>query len=382
MAKIRMDQHMTHLAFRLLAATALSLSLGACVMDPALTGGTGAATSATAVKTADLPKDAKLIEGVYSAKADPQFNVPAIPVEKVPQEFQRQTVAYETDQPAGTIIINPAARHLYLVTGKNTAVRYGIAVGRAGFQWSGEAMITGRKTWPTWTPPKEMIERKPELAKWEKGQPGGLENPLGARALYLTTNGIDYGYRIHGTPEWNSIGKNASSGCIRMINQDVMDLFDRVPDGTKVVVLNADGSMPHGLTLPPPPKKKVVETPKVESPAPTPTVAAAPAAATTVAPAAPLAPAAPAATAAASAPVVAPAATASAPLVTSAPAAEPVAPQGVAPVVAPAATAPVTPTATTTVAPAVTSPTAPAPATTAPATTCTVPLVNGVCPSN
>jgi hypothetical protein len=97
MAKIRMDQHMTHLAFRLLAATALSLSLGACVMDPALTGGTGAATSATAVKTADLPKDAKLIEGVYSAKADPQFTVPAVPVEKVPQEFQRQTVAYETD---------------------------------------------------------------------------------------------------------------------------------------------------------------------------------------------------------------------------------------------------------------------------------------------
>lgn len=384
MAKIRMDQHMTHLAFRLLAATALSLSLGACVMDPALTGGTGAATSATAVKTADLPKDAKLIEGVYSAKADPQFTVPAVPVEKVPQEFQRQTVAYETDQPAGTIIINPAARHLYLVTGKNKAVRYGIAVGRAGFQWSGEAMITGRKTWPTWTPPKEMIERKPELAKWEKGQPGGLENPLGARALYLTTNGVDYGYRIHGTPEWNSIGKNASSGCIRMINQDVMDLFDRVPDGTKVVVLNADGSMPHGLTLPPPqPKKKAVETPKVETPAATPVVAAAPAVAPAAA--APLATVAPAATGAAplataaTPTVAAPAATATATTTTAtttttaAPVVPLVVPQAVAPVVAPAAT--------TTVAPAVT-PTAPAPAATAPAATCTVPLVNGVCPSN
>ncbi len=389
MAKIRMDQRMTHFAFRLLAATALSFSLGACVMDPALTGGT--ATNAPTVKTADLPKGAKLIEGVYSAKADPQFTVPAIPVEKVPQEFQRQTVAYETDQPPGTIIINPAARHLYLVTGKNKAVRYGIAVGKAGFQWSGEALITGRKTWPIWTPPKEMIERKPELAKWEKGQPGGLENPLGARALYLTTNGIDYGYRIHGTPEWNSIGKNASSGCIRMINQDVMDLFDRVPDGTKVVVLNADGSMPHGLTLPPPqPKKKAVETPKVETPAPTPAVAAAPAAATTAAPVAALAPAAPATTAVPSAPVVAPAATVTAPLVTSAPApttattataAAPVAPQGVAPVVAPAITAPVAPAATTTAAPAVVPP-APAPAATAPAVTCTVPLVNGVCPSN
>lgn len=380
MAKIRMDQHMTHLAFRLLAASALSLSLGACVMDPALTGGTATATGAAAVKTADLPKDAKLLEGVYSAKADPQFTVPAVPVEKVPQEFQRQTVAYETDQPAGTIIINPAARHLYLVTGKNTAVRYGIAVGRAGFQWSGEALITGRKTWPTWTPPKEMIERKPELAKWEKGQPGGLENPLGARALYLTTNGVDYGYRIHGTPEWNSIGKNASSGCIRMINQDVMDLFDRVPDGTKVVVLNADGSMPHGLTLPPPPKKKAVEKPKVETAAPA--VAAAPASTPTVAPAATLAPAAPSVT------VVAPAATGAAPLAPPAPAATvtttvtapvvpQVAPQVVAPVIAPV----IAPAATAPVAPVVT-PTVPAPAATAPATTCAVPLVNGVCPSN
>lgn len=384
MAKIRMDQRMPHFALRLLAATALSFSLGACVMDPALTGGT--ATNAPTVKTADLPKGAKLIEGVYSAKADPQFTVPAIPVEKVPQEFQRQTVAYETDQPPGTIIINPAARHLYLVTGKNKAVRYGIAVGKAGFQWSGEALITGRKTWPIWTPPKEMIERKPELAKWEKGQPGGLENPLGARALYLTTNGIDYGYRIHGTPEWNSIGKNASSGCIRMINQDVMDLFDRVPDGTKVVVLNADGSMPHGLTLPPPPPKKAVETPKVETPtpagaatpapatalAPTPITATKPAA-TTVAPlasaVAPTATATPAATA--------PTASATAPT-TAAPSVSPVV---VAPVVAAPVMAPATPSAAATVAPAVT-PTTPAPSATAPAAVCAVALVNGVCPSN
>ena len=245
------------LAFRLIAATCLSLTLSACVVDPALTG----ASTASAVKTADLPKSPQLIEGVYSAKADNQFNVPAVPVEKVPQQFQRQTVEYPTDQPVGTIIINPASKHLYLVTGKNKAIRYGISVGKAGFQWSGEALITGRKHWPTWTPPKEMIERKPELAKWEKGQPGGPENPLGARALYLTTNGIDYGYRIHGTPEWNSIGRNASSGCIRMINQDVMDLYERVPDNTKVIVLNADGSMPKGLTLPPPQPKKKVETP-------------------------------------------------------------------------------------------------------------------------
>lgn len=318
------------LAFRLIAATCLSLTLSACVVDPALTG----ASTASAVKTADLPKSPQLIEGVYSAKADNQFNVPAVPVEKVPQQFQRQTVEYPTDQPVGTIIINPASKHLYLVTGKNKAIRYGISVGKAGFQWSGEALITGRKHWPTWTPPKEMIERKPELAKWEKGQPGGPENPLGARALYLTTNGIDYGYRIHGTPEWNSIGRNASSGCIRMINQDVMDLYERVPDNTKVIVLNADGSMPKGLTLPPPQPKKEVEKPAepaiiVPKPAVMPV-----------------------------------------PVVTSG---------SVAP--ADATTTPAAGTASTTV-PTTTAPAATAPAATAPTVVCTVPLVNGVCPSN
>jgi lipoprotein-anchoring transpeptidase ErfK/SrfK len=308
---------MLTLASRFVAATCLSLVLSACVTDPSLTG--------SGVMTADLPKAPQLIEGVYSAKADNEFNVPAVPVEKVPQQFQRQTVAYETDEPVGTIIIDPASKHLFLVTGKNKAIRYGISVGKAGFQWSGEALITGRKPWPTWTPPKEMIERKPELSKWEKGQPGGLDNPLGARALYLTTNGIDYGYRIHGTPEWNSIGRSASSGCIRMINQDVIDLYERVPDNTKVIVLNADGSMPKGLTLPPPQPKKVVE-PVIIVPKPS----------------------------------VMPV-----PVVTSG---------SVAP--APATATAVTATASTT-APATT-----APATTAPTVVCAVPLVNGVCPSN
>lgn len=315
------------LSTRLLAATCVILSLSACVVDPALTGG----TAAPGVKTADLPKKPELIEGVYSAKADAKFNVPAVPVEKVPEQFQRQTVVYETDQPVGTIIINPATKHLYLVTGKNKAIRYGISVGKAGFQWSGEALITGRKHWPTWTPPKEMIERKPELSKWEKGQPGGPENPLGARALYLTTNGIDYGYRIHGTPEWNSIGRNASSGCIRMINQDVMDLYERVPDNTKVIVLNADGSLPKKLTLPPPQPKKAAAKPAAEPTivVPKPAVMPAPVITTgTVTPA--------------------------------------------AAVVTPAPT--VTPSATATAAPS------PAPATAAPS--CAVALVNGVCPSN
>ncbi len=315
---------MTSVFFKLAAATALGISLTACVPT------TNTSTSGPKVK----PGETILAEGAYAAKADPQFNVAAVPEDKVPQQFRRQSVYYETDQPPGTIIINPSAKHLYLVTGKNQAMRYGIAVGRAGFQWSGEALIDHRTTWPKWTPPPEMIERSPEKAKWKDGQPGGPTNPLGARALYLKTNGVDYGYRIHGTPEWQSIGHNASSGCIRMINQDVMDLYERVPDGTKVIVLTASGEMPKGLTLPPPtPKKK---KPAVEA------TAVAPGAipALKVLPPPVLTPA--------SVTPAAPGATAPAPAV---------------PVTVPAA------------------PAAPA-AAPAPAAACSVPLVNGACPAN
>jgi len=334
---------MRFLTIKLLSATALSLSLAACVPDPSLV--------EAGIVEAPAPK---IVEGVYSSKNDGTFTVPEVPVEKVPAEFQRQTVYYPTEEPVGTVIINPAAKHLYLVTAKNQATRYGIAVGKAGFQWSGEALITNRRPWPTWTPPAEMISRKPELAKWEKGQPGGLTNPLGARALYLTTNGVDYGYRIHGTPEWASIGKNASSGCIRMINQDVMDLYERVQDGAKVVVLNADGSYPKGLKLPPKPavaKKKA-------------------------------APAAPVTAVAAAAPP--------APVLTAAPAALPGASQTVLPTTAlPTAAPAVTPAPAATL-PAATLPAAaPAPAAaptpTAPASspsTCKVALVNGICPQS
>jgi lipoprotein-anchoring transpeptidase ErfK/SrfK len=240
-------------------AAGVALALSACTPDAAM-------IEAGLAK----PPEPKIEQGVYVSAMDGAIKLPAIPVEKVPAEFQRQTVYYESDQPVGTIIINPAVKHLYLITAKNKALRYGIAVGAAGFEWSGEAVITERKPWPTWTPPPEMIERKPELVKWEKGQPGGLTNPLGARALYLTTNGVDYGYRIHGTPEWFSIGRNASSGCIRMINQDIIDLHDRVTLGAKVIVLTRDGKMPTGLSLPPPkPKKaKPVEAAPVLAPVP------------------------------------------------------------------------------------------------------------------
>jgi lipoprotein-anchoring transpeptidase ErfK/SrfK len=240
----------------LLAALAF-LALSACTPDPKMI--------EAGLVAAPEPK---LVEGVYGAKDDGAFAISAVPVEKVPAQFQRASVYYPSDEVEGTVVINPTEKHLYLITGKNRALRYGISVGRDGFEWAGTALITSRQNWPTWTPPPEMIARKPELSKWEKGQPGGPENPLGARALYLTTNGIDYGYRIHGTPEWFSIGQNASSGCFRMINQDVMDLFERVQDGAKVVVLNSDGSYPTRLVVPPPqlPKEPEVTVTPVSAP--------------------------------------------------------------------------------------------------------------------
>jgi lipoprotein-anchoring transpeptidase ErfK/SrfK len=212
--------------------------------------------------TQPLPKSG---DNVYVATMDSGIEIPALPVEKIPESYRRQLVSYETDQPPGTIIINPKTRLLYYVLGKNKAIRYGIAVGKAGFEWSGEAIIAEKKQWPRWIPPKEMIARKPELAQYDEvGQPGGPTNPLGARAIYLTSGGRDYGYRIHGTPEWQSIGRNASSGCIRMINQDVMDLYGRVQGGEKVIVLTASGEMPKGLYIPKPIVPKVAAKPKAE----------------------------------------------------------------------------------------------------------------------
>lgn len=246
---------------RLSVFVALGFGLSGCLEDPAVTG----------MAPAPAPVAAPVVDSAaYAARKDGNFTIPAVPVEKVPPQFTRQSVAYTSDQPVGTIIIDPAKRFLYLITGRDQALRYGISVGRAGFEWHGEAIVSNRRNWPTWTPPPEMIERDPKLEKWKNGQPGGPQNPLGARALYLTTNGRDYGYRIHGTPDWWSIGRNASSGCIRMIHQDVIDLEQRVQNGAKVIVLTKDGQVPKGLKLPPPQPRKA--TPK---PAPQPEVIAA-----------------------------------------------------------------------------------------------------------
>lgn len=172
----------------------------------------------------------------YGARSDAGFQLPAIPISKVPREFHRQIVRYDTKEKPGTIIVETGEKHLYLVQPDGKAIRYGIGVGREGFEWKGTTRIARKAEWPVWTPPPAMIRRKPELAKWSGGMPGGPQNALGARAMYLFNAGGDTGYRLHGTPEWFSIGKAMSSGCIRLLNQDVIDLYNRVDVGTKVIV--------------------------------------------------------------------------------------------------------------------------------------------------
>jgi lipoprotein-anchoring transpeptidase ErfK/SrfK len=150
----------------------------------------------------------------------------------------RKLVQFASKEKPGTIIINTKERSLYEVLGSGKALRYMVAVGKEGFEWTGVARVAMKKVDPMWTPPPEMIERKPELAKWAMGIPGGdPENPLGPRALYLFKGKYDTGFRIHGTIHPESIGTAASSGCIRMLNTEVIELFQQTRVGTKVIVL-------------------------------------------------------------------------------------------------------------------------------------------------
>ena len=171
-----------------------------------------------------------------SSEDDP-FPLPPFDYSKLPPAFRPTVVAYTGRQWPGTVIVDTPNRQIYLVLQGGQAMRWGCAVGKDGFRWAGLADVGRKVMWPTWTPPKEMIARHPEKAKWANGMPGGPDTPLGARALYLFQNGQDTLYRIHGTTEPMSIGTNASSGCIRMISQDVIELYRRVPIGTRVVVL-------------------------------------------------------------------------------------------------------------------------------------------------
>ena len=200
-------------SFIAVAAVALSVALSGCSTD-----------------------GSSIFTSNYGSVRDAGYQLPAIPIYKVDRKYHRQIVNYSTKEKPGTIIVDTGDKHLYFVMKDGKAMRYGIGVGKEGFEWSGTARIALKREWPVWTPPAPMIKRKPELAKWRGGMPPGLNNPLGARAMYLYNKGGDSGYRLHGTPEWFSIGKAMSSGCIRLMNQDIIDLYSRAEVGAKVIV--------------------------------------------------------------------------------------------------------------------------------------------------
>ena len=176
---------------------------------------------------------------VYGPVPTEKFPIPAADISKVDPKYYRRIVRYDSGEAPGTIIIDPSNFYVYRIEGDGNATRYGANVGRQGFLWSGEAYVGRKAEWPTWTPPREMIKRQPEVAKYARGMPGGPENPLGARVLYLYQKGVYTLYTIYSTSEPDTIGTNLTSGCTGLLTQDMIDLYDRTPVKTKVIVLPA-----------------------------------------------------------------------------------------------------------------------------------------------
>ncbi|SEG16819.1 Tat (twin-arginine translocation) pathway signal sequence [Methylobacterium sp. 190mf] len=205
-----------------LAGSALgigALSLGGC-------GTTDTLLMAEAAKT-------------YGPMPNEKFPIPAVDVSKVNPKYYRRTVQYASSEAPGTIVVDPANYYVYRIEGDGTATRYGANVGRQGFLWNGNAYVGRKSEWATWTPPKEMIRRQPEAAKYARGMPGGLDNPLGARTLHLYQNGAYTLYTIYASSDAESIGTGITSGCVGLLSQDMIHLYARTPVKTKVVVLPA-----------------------------------------------------------------------------------------------------------------------------------------------
>ncbi len=195
------------------------------------------------------------VVAMYSARPDGDHTIPAVPRKDLSNAKRRVEVTYWTREPAGTIIVDPGDFHLYYVLGHNKALRYTVSVGKQGYGFSGRATIPFKRKWPRWTPTPNQLKRDPALySPWRKGMDGGLENPLGARALYLYRDGRDTLYRIHGTPYPETIGKATTDGCIRLFDQDIADLYDRVKPWTRVIVRPIGetglGTYPPGTPVP------------------------------------------------------------------------------------------------------------------------------------
>lgn len=200
------------------AAGLCALGLGSC--------STGGMTRAEAAR-------------VYGSVPDEKFPIPAVDVERVNSKYYRRTVRYKTDEAPGTIIVDPGKYFVYRIEEEGYATRYGANVGRSGFLWSGNAYIGRKAEWPVWTPTRDQISRDPELVKYAGGMQPGLDNPLGARVLYLYQDGKYTLYTIYSTILPKTIGTGVSSGCVGLLSQDMIHLYSRTPVGTNVVVLPA-----------------------------------------------------------------------------------------------------------------------------------------------
>lgn len=175
----------------------------------------------------------------YGPAPAEKFPIPAVDVSKIDPKFFRKTIDYDSLEAPGTIVIDPSKYYLYRIEGEGKATRYGANVSRPEFLWSGEAYVGRKAEWPVWTPPKEMIQRQPEAGKYASGMPGGLDNPLGARTLYLYRDGKYTLFTIYSTSDPESIGTGVTSGCTGLLSQDMLDLYPRTPVKTKVIMLPA-----------------------------------------------------------------------------------------------------------------------------------------------
>jgi len=206
-----------------------ALALAGC----STTGANRVSVPAEPVRPA-IPAD---VLAMYAARPEEEHPVPAADISLMNPAHWRQEVANTTGEREGSVVVDTANYFLYFTMPNGRAMRYGVGLGRAGFEWSGNGHIAYKRNWPVWTPPAEMIARQPELEMYRNGQPPGLLNALGARALYIHQGNRDTLYRIHGTMDVATIGHAVSSGCVRLLFQDVIDLADRVPSGAPILVV-------------------------------------------------------------------------------------------------------------------------------------------------
>lgn len=212
------------------SAGILSLALGGCA--------TSASTTKIATATIEQPRTVPDdVAAMYASVTDDRFPIRASNMALVPQRYWRQDVPDPTGEAAGTVVVDTAERYLYHVRNDGMATRYGVGIGAAGFAWSGRAHIAYKREWPKWTPPSDMIARHPELEIYRYGMEPGPDNPMGPRALYIHKGNEDTLYRIHGNPDERTIGQAISSGCVRLLPQDIIHLYDHVKSGSPLLVV-------------------------------------------------------------------------------------------------------------------------------------------------